>query len=164
MLRALPVTQPFQAGLAYGGQTPSSLSLPLAPAPRPSLSASWPALNPGDLPDLRLSLQSFSQTPGWRYQILAGYSGVSPGVVVRGTHLEINPDPLTLDLWQNPGQYPVSSFDGVLDLSSRATAEALLSHLPPLPGGLTELDFLAVVLGPGGMIQVSAPLRLGLSQ
>jgi hypothetical protein len=150
-LRALPVFSDFEVGILAGGPTPAYLQLPLVEYKDPILTYSYPFLLRASNPKGDLALRCYDRsTAGWTYQILAGFSGTTPGTSHMGTHVPLNVDLLTNMIYTQPSSLPIQDFSGNLNFEAEAAATTNLGTMPGIPYFVQQLDFVAVIVDPSG--------------
>ena len=160
---AIPVWTDFEFSVSVGGENPAMLEIPFVQWNQPILSTDAPYVLRSDNEDGRLKLSCYDEaTVGWPYQILAGYSGTSPGWDYLGTHVPLNYDPLVNKLITRPGELPVTDFQGYLDSEGTANAGVTLSAFPLIPSIVEAFDLLAIIANPDGSeARVSNVIHLG---
>jgi hypothetical protein len=150
-LSALPLFTDYELHLATGGDHPAQIELPFVQWDQPILSTDAPyVLRAGNV-DRRLSLSCYDEaTFGWPYQILAGFSGTSPGWDYFGEHVPLNIDPLVMNLFHNPRDFPIAGFSGHLDAEGKAVGLAQMSVIPMIPSIIEAFDCVAILANPDG--------------
>jgi len=97
---------------------------------------------------------------GQGYLLLGSLSGTT-GFPYGALHIPLDPDPYFIQTLTRPNSFPLSGSAGTLDPAGLATASCTLPPLPPELAGFV-LYHAFVVLGPGGVVDVSNPLPLTL--
>lgn len=161
-LSAMPMFSDYQVSMATGGERPAQIELPLLRWEQPVLSTNAPYVLRLENEDSELALRDLSgELAGWNYQILAGFSGTSPGMDYLGTHVPLNVDPLTNAIFLHPQQLPINGFSGDIDSAGESNASAKMSLVPFINPGIPFFDVVAVIVSPDGTeVRVSNILHL----
>ena len=84
---------------------------------------------------------------GRAYQVLAGASGTSPGIVYKGQRIPLNPDALLRFTAQYPSRARFPGSGGVLDANGRGQATLKMPARAMLPWVGRRIDFVTVLSG-----------------
>jgi predicted acyl esterase len=161
-LHALPIFSDFDATLRLGGNSAAYIDLPTKKMDQPILTTGFSYLASYGSADGELALRTFQRDhASWNYQVLAGFSGISPGMVFQGVQVPINADLLTNLIINSPGSLPITDFSGTLNSLGRSTPSVQFTQLGQIPAMIQELDFCGVVISPAGTEAfVSDPVRI----
>ncbi len=150
-LSAIPVFSNYDLHVSTGGAIAPHIELPLLKWEEPILTTTAPYVLRLENDDRELALRCFDETmAGWSYQILASFSGTSPGTTYLGTHVPLNIDPLTNMIYKHPNQLPINNFQGTLDANGEAEADSKLSLIPFINPVIPYFDVCAVMVSPDG--------------
>jgi hypothetical protein len=158
-LRALPVFEDFTVRVRRDGPG-SWIELPVATLDDVRVGSALPKLLRGDPEDLESVVFSDARYAGWDFQMLAGFSGSSPGVSWNGNAIPLNLDGLTARVLGLGPFAPLPLMQGTLDSEGRAEAFLALGLLPTLPPAAQGLTLVAVLADGQGGVQVSDALEL----
>jgi predicted acyl esterase len=157
VIRVTPLLTDFDVDIVHTANIPSALDLPLLPISGPTVAPPGEVIlgTPGDLPVCIFSDTSFE---GYRYRILLGISGTTPGTRVRGVDIPLNFDAVTSAALSRSPAGPYAGFYGVIGPGGSAEGILDASFFATGPGACaSRLDFVAVVSRGQGNIHVSQP-------
>ncbi len=150
-LCAMPIFSDFQLAILAGGPDPARLELPFVDYQEPILTYNQPFVLRMQNPRGEFALRSYDESvAGWNYQILAGFTGTSPGTQHLGIHVPLNFDTLTNLILTQPGNLPIAGFSGQMDANAETSAATNLSALGTIPFMVQQLDFVALIAAPDG--------------